>query len=383
MYVSTRSELHELVEQMRGSEVLAVDTEFHSERTYYPKLCLIQLGSDEVCAIVDPLQVDDLTPLRELFEDRGMVKVFHSGNQDIDILNRAIGAVPSPVFDTQVAAGLLGHSQQTGYGALVKAFCEVSLPKADSLTDWTRRPLTDAQVEYALDDVRYLPNIYHIMRKRLVDSGRLDWLADDFAQLADPESYRSRPEEAWRKVKRVSSLTRKQLAVAQAVAAWRERAAQHRDIPRKWMLADEHVVEIARRAPRSKAALFEVRGVSDHIGDRQAAEIVGEIVAALERDPDTWPKVQHRAHAQSESAGVVDCMLALLHLRARENGVASQIIATKDDLVRLARGEGDGLALMSGWRRKLVGDELLDLLDGKVGMYVQDGTLKVTKSPQT
>lgn len=382
VYVSTQSELEKLVDTMQGSDLLAVDTEFHSEKTYYAKLCLIQLATEDVSAIVDPLAIHDLSPLVSMFADENMVKIFHAGNQDIEILNRSCGTVPRPIFDTQVAAGLLGHPQQIGYGALVKAFCDVTLPKADSFTDWTRRPLSETQLKYAIDDVLYLPGIYRTMLERLESNGRLEWLADDFAQMADPDNYHVNPEDTWHKVKRVSSLTRKQLAVAQVVAAWRERMAQKRNLPRKWVLSDEMVIEISRRAPKTRQSLLEVRGIGEHLSERSIKELLADIDAALSRDPETWPKVSHRAHAQREATGVVDLMLALLHLRSQENGVACQIIATKEDLVRLSKGEGDGLPIMTGWRRKLVGNEMLSLLEGELDMRIVEGQLKVTKSLQ-
>lgn len=382
MYVSTCDELESLVDKIKGSDLLAVDTEFHSEKTFYAKLCLIQLATEDVSAIVDPLAISDLSPLATLFSDESIMKVFHAGNQDMEILNRSCGTAPRPVFDTQIAACLLGHPQQIGYGALVKSFCDVSLPKADSFTDWTRRPLSETQLKYAIDDVLYLPEIYRTMIEKLEKYGRLEWLADDFAHMADPENYRPHPEEAWHKVKRISSLTRRQLAVAQSVAAWREKAAQKRNLPRKWVLSDEMVVEISRRVPKTKQSLLEVRGLGDHLSERSIHELLDGIEVALSRDSSTWPKVSHRPHTQKEATGVVDLMLGLLHLRAKENGVASQIIATKEDLVRMSKGETDGLALMSGWRRKLVGDELLSLLSGEVSMSIADGVLKVTKSRQ-
>ena len=380
-YLSTTEQLADFLSAVDRPGILAVDTEFHSEKTYYARLCLIQLSTEEAAALVDPLTIDDLTPLARVFDDERVVKIFHAGNQDIDILNRACGSVPHPVFDTQVAAGLLGHPQQIGYGALVKAFCGVQLPKADSFTDWTRRPLSDTQRAYAIDDVLYLPGIYHHMRARLEKAGRLEWLTDDFERLADPESYRNHVEDAWRKVKRVSSLTRRQLAVAQAVAAWRERTAQAKNLPRKWVLADELVVEIARRAPQSREELLEVRGVDEHMGRKVQDRLVADIRDALARDPQTWPHVARRPHVRRDAAGVVDLMQALLHLRAQENGVASQIIATKDDLVHLLHGEVDDLPLMTGWRRRIVGDELCRLLEGGVDLRVEQGVLKVTTRP--
>lgn len=377
MYLSTYEELEGYLDLIKGTDVLAIDTEFHSEKTYYAQLCLLQLGTAEAQAIVDPLAIGDLSPLVDIFLDESVTKVFHSGRQDLAILYREVGVVPHPIFDTQIAAGLLGYAQQMGYGPLVQAFCDVKLPKADSFTDWTRRPLSKTQVAYALDDVVYLPRIYRDMERRLRDSGRLEWLQDDFEELSNPTHYEIDNSQVWRKVKRVSSLTRKQLAVAQVVAAWRERTAQRKNLPRKWVLTDELIIEIARRAPRTVEDLLEVRGSGEQLNRHARGELVSDICAALNRDPDTWPKTTRRPKARRESEGVVDLMLAILHMRAREAGVASQFIANKDDLVRLSKGDTEDLAILSGWRRKLAGDEMLSLLAGEISISVENGTLKV------
>lgn len=382
MYVSTQDELKTLLDMIKGAPVLAIDTEFHSEKTYYSKLCLIQFGTDEVNAIIDPLAIKDLTPLADILTDPNTVKVFHAGNQDLEILNRATGVVPNPLFDTQVAAGLLGHPQQLGYGALVKAMCDVQLAKADSFTDWTRRPLSKNQIEYAKADVLYLPGIYRTMIEKLEKAGRLEWLKRDFDHMTDPHTYKIDPEEMWRKVRRISSLTRRQLAIVRVVAAWRERTAQKRNLPRKWVVSDEMVVEIARRVPSTVESLCEVRGIGEHLSQSSMEEIVVLIEEALKTDPETWPKVGRRGKSHGDSEGAVDLMLALLHLRAKENGVAMQFLGSREDMVKVVNGDGDDIPIMEGWRRELVGDELLQLLEGKLCLSVEDGALKVTECCQ-
>lgn len=382
MYISTSEELQAFVKTIAGTAVLAIDTEFHREKTYYPKLCLLQLATEETSAIVDPLTIADLSPINAILTAPETVKVFHAGSQDIEILCRVCGVAPHPVFDTQIAAGLLGHPQQLGYGALVNALCGVNLAKADSLTDWTRRPLREMQLEYAINDVLYLPRMYRSMVKDLTRLGRLGWLQDDFEHLCDPETYATLPEEQWRRVKRVSSLTRRQLAVARGVAAWREHYAQNRNIPRKWVLSDEVIIEIARLAPTTKERLLDVRGLSERLSDRAVREILDATADELAGDPEGWPKLEHHRGKKSEVDGAVDLMLALLHLRAKENDVTTQFLASRDDLVKIAKGEGEGLDVLSGWRRRLIGAELLELLDGKLCLSIEDGKLKVTKTIQ-
>lgn len=377
MYVSTQEDLLTFVEQVRTAPLLAIDTEFHREKTYHARLCLLQFATEELSAIVDPLTVGDLSALAPLMTDPAIVKVFHAASQDIEILIAACGAAPSPIFDTQVAAGLLGYPQQMGYGALVKAMCDVALPKADSYTDWMRRPLSQTQLEYAIDDVLYLPEIYRKMVDGLEKNGRLSWLENDFHHLCDPATYEAVPEEAWRRVKRISSLSRRQLAVVQAVAAWRERTAEKRDVPRKWVLTDEVIVEIARRVPETSYELFEVRGLRERLTERSVKEILDVIAEQLATDPTTWPKMKRKTGSSHEVESAVDLLSALLHFRARQRGVATQFLASHDDLVKLAKGEGDDLPLMQGWRYDMIGHELSELLEGKMLIGLDAGELSV------
>ena len=377
MYVATQADLDALIERISGSPILAIDTEFHREKSYYPKLCLVQMATDEVSAIVDPLAIDSLSPLKDILTDDKTMKVFHAGDQDIEILLRHVGVIPTPLFDTQVAAGLLGQPQQIGYGALVKAECDVSLAKSDSFTDWTRRPLSATQLEYAIDDVLYLPGIYRKMRGQLEETGRLSWLDKEFSSMADPATYVTDPQEAWRKVKRISSLTRRQLTVTRAIAAWREETAQRHDVPRKWVLTDDLIVEIARRCPRDQDSLLEVRGLSEKLSERSIKEMLDAIEQALSSDPETWPKVSHKKESERDVEGAVDLMSVLLRYRARQRGVTTQFLASRDDLVRLAAGHGEGSPLLSGWRKDIIGDELVDLLAGRLSLSCESGEIIV------
>ena len=249
VYIANQENLAAFAERAMHSSVLAIDTEFLREKTYYAKLCLIQLATDDETAIVDPFAVDDLKVLAPVLRNENVMKLFHAGNQDLEILLREVGVLPHPLFDTQVAAALLGHTQQIGYAALVHAECGVTLKKIDSFTDWSRRPLSDSQLEYAADDVVYLPRMYERMRAQLVELGRLSWLDRDFEDLADPARYAANERERYKRLKRVSQLSRRQLSAAREVAAWRELEAQRRDVPRKWVVTDEQIVEACKREP--------------------------------------------------------------------------------------------------------------------------------------
>lgn len=377
MFVTDTGALSALVERMRKSSAVGIDTEFMRERTYFARLCLIQLATDDLAAIVDPLVIDDLSPLCDLLSDDSVVKVLHAGSQDLEILNRLCGTVVSPVFDTQVAATLAGFPQQVGYGALVQEVMDVKLDKGDSYTDWTRRPLSDTQVEYALNDVRYLPEIHRRLRARLEEEGRLGWLAGDFAHMEDPATYAIIPEEQWRRVKRISSLNRRQLGVAREVAAWRETEAMRRDVPKRWIIGDESVVEVARRAPASAEELAVIRGVSDKIGRGAVRGILEAVQRGLALSEDELPTLKKRRRPAGDIDATVDLMVALLRRRARDNGVATPLLASRDDLERLAAGERDGHPLLEGWRATMVGGELCDLIDGRLRLRLDDGELVV------
>lgn len=377
-HVTSQAQLEELASELEGSRFLAIDTEFMRERTYYAKLCLIQLNNGRVQALIDPFKVDDLSVLAPILVDKGCVKVFHAATQDIEILYHETGVVPTPVFDTQVAASLLGHPLQVGYGPLVRAVCDVKLPKADGFTDWSRRPLTDDQLRYALDDVVYLPQIYDVFVDELRRQGRLDWIKPDLEALSEPSKYVNDPYEMWRKVKRVSSLNRRQLAVAREVAAFRERTAQQRDIPRKYVLADEAIVEIARKAPKNRERLFEVRGLSKRLSNYDANQVLEAVRKARALPESQWPHLERRAHGDHEEEGVVELLGSIVAVRAEENNIAVPLLAPHSELERLARGHRDELSVLEGWRYQIVGRELVDLLDGKLALSMENGRVKIT-----
>ena len=342
MYVTDTAALEKLVEQARTAPVVGLDTEFMRERTYWARLCLIQLATDDVAAIIDPLAISDLSPLAALLSDPGVIKVFHAGSQDLEIFFREFGLATAPVFDTQLAATLAGFPQQVGYGPLVKEVLGVSLDKGDTYTDWAKRPLSGTQIEYALNDVRYLPEIYRRLHEGLERGNRLTWLADDFAELSDPSTYMVDPAEQWRRLKRLSSLNRRQLAVAREVAAWREREAQRRNVPKRWLLGDEAVIEIARRSPKSTNDLEAIRGVSDKLPKAAYRSVIEAVHAGMRVPDDELPSLPKRRRPAQDIDAAVDLMIALARLRARQHGVAMPLLASRNDLERLAAGDREG-----------------------------------------
>lgn len=379
MYIDDQDSLESFAERARSARVLAVDTEFLREKTYYPKLCLVQLSADDEVAVVDPFAVGSLDPLIPLFSDPAIVKVFHAGRQDLEIILHETGMLPAPVFDTQVAAALLGHTQQIGLASLVHAELGVQLRKTDSFTDWSCRPLSESQMRYAAEDVVHLPKLYAKMKGKLESLGRLDWLRHDFEELSDEGLYRVDERERYRRLKRSNQLSRRQLAAAREMAAWREIQAQTRNIPRKWVLTDEQIVEACKREPRSIDDLYMVRGMREKLPVPDARTLVKLVASALDSPPDAWPEPDRPGKSERNVDFQIDLMTALVRLRAKENGIAVPTLASHDDLAKVARGYRDDVELLRGWRRTIVGEELLDLLEGRISLSLDGSRLKVTR----
>ena len=268
-FIDSASALERTCDQLANQACLAVDTEFVREKTYYPVLCLIQIASPQQCVCIDPLAINDLSPLAALLLNSDTTKVFHAARQDLEILQLSRGEIPTPVFDTQTAATLLGLGDQLGYANLVKHFLNVQLSKGHARTDWERRPLSNEQLEYAADDVRYLIKMYPLIVQRLSDLGRLDWLDEDFAELTRPQLYQNEPQQQWQRVSGVQKLKGVQLAVLQQLAAWREQQAQQQNKPRKWILSDDILLVLAMQTPNKTEQLERVRGINSTLLQRQ------------------------------------------------------------------------------------------------------------------
>lgn len=374
--ITTTSELKELVKKLEASTFLAVDTEFLREKTYFARLCLIQIADDAGNDyLVDPLAIEDLSPLRALFCESDITKVFHAGSQDYEIFYQALGAPVGPVFDTQSAATLLGHCDQTGYGALVQAELDVTLSKADGFTDWSRRPLSDAQLAYARDDVIYLAQLYPVMLEKLAESGRSHWLDEEFASKSEPELYQVDFEQVFRRVKRASSLKGRALGNLSKLASWREHRAQKMDLPRKWVCSDETLIELARRAPRTLDEVKQIRGVSAPVikNTQEIFRALNEAAAIPQEELPVF--VRHRRVPCADDAGV-DLMMALVHRRAKDNNIAVSQLASRTLCEELI-SDREQCELMHGWRRTLIGEELCSLLDGKLSLTLEDATLVI------
>ncbi len=375
MLISNTQAMLEMLQRIEGCRALAIDTEFMRDKTYYPLLCLVQMASDDVEFVLDPLSIGDLSPLADILTDPRTVKIFHAGSQDRELLFHNCGVATSPVFDIQTAAPLLGMSQQVGYATAVQELCGVKLKKLDSLTDWTLRPLSMSQLKYSLEDVRYLIPMYDQLSSKLKDMGRLHWLDDEFARMSDPKIFERPESELWHKVKKSNSLPRSQLIHVSNIAIWREKIAKRRNIPRKWVLPDELLVEISRVEPQTVEELYRIRGTREKLNKTMAQNLVHIIERGKKSDPSTWPSKGKRVHTPVGADAISDVLMGLVRLRARENNIAPQVLATHDDLMSLASGKREKLDLLRGWRFELVGRELLSFLDGGETLRIVDGTL--------
>ncbi|MEN8174559.1 MAG: ribonuclease D [Pseudomonadota bacterium] len=368
--VATTGDLVALCEELKSSDHLCLDTEFLREKTYYPRLCLLQVCANGIAACVDVLAVQDLEPLRDLLFANHRIKVFHAARQDLEIFWYLWGAVPGPLFDTQPAAAVLGYGDQVGYARLVKAVLGVDLAKEQSRSDWCRRPLDAAQLAYAYDDVIHLEELYQRLGQRLRELGRTQWLAEDFASLQDARTYRVEPMGLWQRVKGRQHLKGVQLAVLQALAAWREEHAMQLDRPRRWVLRDEVIVDIARRKAGSVAQLGRIRGLEKRQLERWGDDILARIEQARALSSDAWPRetIPPRLSARQEAG--VDLLQAGLRLVADAEGVTPSALAGRQDLTRMLLGLDSSLD--HGWRAALAGTTLRGLLSGDYSLHMTD-----------
>jgi ribonuclease D len=373
--LTSTADLADFCARLEGQAFVAVDTEFMRETTYWPKLCLIQAAAPGgIEATIDPLAEGlDLSPFLDVMRDRSVLKVFHAARQDVEIFNN-LGAIPTPLFDTQIAGMAAGFGEQIAYDALVRKILKIDLDKSHRFTDWARRPLSEAQLTYAIADVTHLAELYPILLSRLEKAGRLSWVTEEMAAMTDPALYDVDPLNAWRRL-RPRKHQVKYLAVFAAVAAWRERTAQQRDQPRGRILKDEAIDELAAQAPTEVDALNRLRSVPKGFGgSRYGPELIEAIGAAL-ADPEAHaPKIERDTTPVSPAAGaVVELLKVLLKARAEDAGVASKLIATVADLEKIASDDRADSAALKGWRLQAFGEDALKLKRGELAL-VLDGT---------
>ena len=370
--ITTTDELGAACARLARHAFITVDTEFLRETTFWPKLCLIQVASTDEALLIDALAPGlDLSPFFALMADEAVLKVFHSARQDIEIVWHEGGIIPHPLFDTQVAAMVCGFGDQVSYEQLAGALANARIDKSSRFTDWSRRPLTEAQLAYALADVTHLRIVYEKLAARLEKTGRSEWLEEEMAVLASPETYRQEPERAWERLKTRIRKPR-DLAVLIEVAAWREREAQSRDVPRSRVLKDDAIGDIATAAPRSVEELGRLRSIPQGFErSRTAADIIAAVERGLDRDPETVPAL---ARERSGGGGAtVQLLKVLLQAVAEKRGVAAKIVATSDDLEAIAQDDDADTPALRGWRRDLFGEQALALKQGRLSLGIDRG----------
>ena len=380
--ITSSDELKALVDRLSKQLFVAVDTEFMRENTYWPDLCLIQVASSEEAAAIDPKAPDiNLKPLLDLFvSNDDVLKVFHAGGQDLEIIHNLTGQVPHPLFDTQIAAMALGHGEQIGYSNLIESLLGHSLDKGARFTDWSRRPLDKRQIDYAIADVTHLATVFPRMVDKLRKTGRGAWLDEEMERLADSSSFAFEPADAWRRLK-LPSRNATVLGRLKALAAWRETEARSKNLPRGRIIKDDTLAEIVLHPPKHQDDLGRIRGLSsgwrtNDIGSRLMTAI--ETAKPLEQDemPDREPR---RPGLTKDGALVSDLLKLLLKIRAKETGVAARLIARSDDLEALAAGVRKNLNILSGWRYEQFGKDALDLVEGRLAFAIENGKLKMSR----
>ena len=381
--ISDTKTLTALVDRLARMPFVAVDTEFMRENTYWPELCLIQIASSDEAAAIDPMADGiDLKPLLDLLvENRDVLKIFHAGGQDLEIVHNLTGKTPVPLFDTQIAAMALGFGEQVGYSNLIESMLGHVLDKGARFTDWSRRPLDKRQIDYAIADVTHLATVFPRMIDKLRKTDRGGWLDEEMERLADPSSFAYPPEDAWKRLK-LPSRNPQLLGRLKAIAGWRETEARGKNLPRGRILKDDTLGELAAHPPKSQDDLGKVRGLS---AGWRTNDIGGRLMQALANakpvDPDDLPQRDlKRPGLTKDSSLVSDLLKLLLKIRSRDTGVASKLIARSDELEALAGGVRDGLNILKGWRFDQFGSDALDLVEGRLAFGIVDGKLVMTKT---
>ncbi len=365
VYIDSNTALAIACDTIRLSKAVCIDTEFHRETTYYPELALIQISNGDKTYCIDPLEVSDFTPFISLLNNPDVTKVLHASQQDLEIFNHRFNTLPSPLFDTQIAAGLLGYGDQIGYAGLIKKLLNIELDKSQSRTDWLRRPLSKEQLLYAGNDVHYLSMAYPKMLEELTRLGRLEWLQGDFSSLCEPATYRIDSQQIWKKVKGNQKLHGIQLAILQALAAWREEKAESRNKPRRRIIPDEALIDMSKQKPDSEEKIMRLRSLGkSRIHKEDATQLLQRIQNAQRMAKEHWPKHKKRHRLNLREEALIDAMTALLKLKADEHRITPLNLASRKDLENLLQGEED-VPLMQGWRYAHAGQDIEAYLNGR------------------
>ena len=377
-YIDSDAGLAQVCVELSGASCCAVDTEFVRESTYYPVLALVQIASDDCLACIDPLAIDDFSPLIELLAADSLLKIFHSPSQDLEILYQEFGQVPAPVFDTQLACAILGFNHQISYADLVQQITGVRLEKKHTRADWSKRPLSDAQLDYAMDDVRYLIPVYRHLHAELESAQRSQWIARDLQAMSDPANYEQDMNQLWKRLKGVQKLKGERLQIASELCRWREELAQQRDRPRRWIAKDDALVEIARQKPAHVDELGSIPELPEKTVKRHGDTLIEIVARAGEVDSRLWPKHEKIKAMNAQQMALADCLMGLCRVIADENQIALATLATRKDIDNLVLNQKNS-RLTQGWRFSMAGEQLLNFIHGQSRLGVDDQQLKLDK----
>ncbi len=378
MITDTKS-LAALCDKLAAKPYITIDTEFLRDRTYYPKLCLVQLAADDTDPVaVDPLAEGiDLQPLFDLLADESVIKVFHAARQDLEIFYNLTGTIPHPLFDTQVAAMVCGYGDQVGYNNIVQAVCGVRIDKGAQFTDWARRPLSKRQLSYALDDVTYLRDVYKNLDEALSQQDRTSWVKQEMQVLTDPATYENPPDDAWQRIK-VRSHKPHVYAVLRAAASWREREAQRRNVPRGRIIRDETLADLAVHPPKKAEDLRKIRNMPGEVANgKYGPQLIEVVQKALALPKDDCPRPAEKERLPQELTPVLEMLKMLLRIQASEHDVAAKLIASADDLQALAMNDKAAVPALKGWRYEVFGSDALALKHGKIALGLKQN--RITK----
>ena len=379
-FIDTPDAVAVLAETLSGAPWIAIDTEFLRERTYRPELCLLQIatgGPNNTVACIDPLAVDNIDPLLDVIYEPSTLKVLHAAGQDLEIFYWLRGEVPQNLFDTQVAAPLMGFAEQIGYGNLVSEVLNIELSKSHSRADWSRRPLPPKQLQYAADDVIYLSQMYPVMRNKLQQLGRLDWLDQEWLDMTRPEIYEKPADEMWKRLRHIEKLKGPRLSIAQQLCSWRELTARKENLPRNWLMKDETITDLAKQMPDDLAELKHVRGLSTGTIKHHGQTLVDTINRAREIAPEKLQIPKRKSKLTPAQDAALDALTAVTRLYANDLEINASILAPRKSLEDLLRGDRDTNVVTQGWRGSLIGDALCDMLDGKSKLSFSGGELSL------
>lgn len=372
--IDSAEALEALCAHLQQQRWFALDTEFVREKTYYPKLCLIQVATAQQMACIDPLHISDLSPFLACLHNPAITKVLHAASQDLELFYCLDGRVPAPIFDTQLAGALLGYGDQAGYAKLVSAMLGVELDKDMTRTDWSQRPLSAAQLRYAEDDVRYLAQLYPLMHTQLSETRRLEWLASDFAALSEARHYESQPAKAWKRIKGHQTLRGPQLAVLASLASWRESEAMRANRPRRWIIADDPLLDMARQQPNTAEKLARIRGVNEGSLRRYEGALLNAIAQGKQLPQEQWPQLSLRTRLEPPQEALVEVAMGLLKHQAHLHQISPLAIGGRHELELMVQGETE-TALDQGWRARLVGSVIRQWLAGELSLQVSQDAL--------